>query len=173
MCIYTANFRIPIDTYDPFNLVIVGMNIVCDLSGWISYHEYSSQFIVYVSNDYHQRLHEQCQFCLLYKWRMPFLCREGMDLVLDQKLQCLRRPSETWRSLLQNVYSVAHDSFDFIIWSSYALIIFIWFDITARPPNAEVQDGDNSSQAIKRRLPPEIKQKLAKVARYAVLDKLL
>lgn len=45
-------------------------------------------------------------------------------------------------------------------------------DITARPPNAEVQDGDNSSQAIKRRLPPEIKQKLAKVARYAVLDKL-
>lgn len=36
-----------------------------------------------------------------------------------------------------------------------------------RPPNMEVQDADNSSQAIKRRLPPEIKQKLAKVARLA------
>ncbi|KAJ8531164.1 hypothetical protein K7X08_026598 [Anisodus acutangulus] len=37
----------------------------------------------------------------------------------------------------------------------------------SRPPNMEVQDADNSSQAIKRRLPPEIKQKLAKVARLA------
>ncbi|CAH9075654.1 unnamed protein product [Cuscuta epithymum] len=36
-----------------------------------------------------------------------------------------------------------------------------------RPPNVEVQDGDNAAQAIKRRLPLEIKQKLAKVARYA------
>ncbi|XP_073140641.1 ubinuclein-1 isoform X2 [Henckelia pumila] len=38
----------------------------------------------------------------------------------------------------------------------------------SRPPSREVQDPDNSSQAIKRRLPPEIKQKLAKVARLAV-----
>ncbi|KAF3630589.1 putative pentatricopeptide repeat-containing protein, mitochondrial-like [Capsicum annuum] len=37
----------------------------------------------------------------------------------------------------------------------------------SRPPNMEVQDADNSSQAIKRRLPPEIKQRLAKVARLA------
>ncbi|KAL3504271.1 hypothetical protein ACH5RR_034112 [Cinchona calisaya] len=37
----------------------------------------------------------------------------------------------------------------------------------SRPPAAEVQDADNSSQAVKRRLPPEIKQKLAKVARFA------
>ncbi|XP_055833662.1 ubinuclein-1-like isoform X2 [Solanum dulcamara] len=36
-----------------------------------------------------------------------------------------------------------------------------------RPPSMEVQDADNSSQAIKRRLPPEIKQRLAKVARLA------
>lgn len=36
-----------------------------------------------------------------------------------------------------------------------------------RPPNMEVQDADNSSQAIKRRLPLEIKQRLAKVARLA------
>lgn len=36
----------------------------------------------------------------------------------------------------------------------------------------EVQDADNSSQAIKRRLPPEVKQKLAKVARLAVQTKL-
>ncbi|VFR00293.1 unnamed protein product [Cuscuta campestris] len=36
-----------------------------------------------------------------------------------------------------------------------------------RPPMVEVQDGDNASQSIKRRLPLEIKQKLAKVARYA------
>lgn len=37
----------------------------------------------------------------------------------------------------------------------------------SRPPNMEVQDADNSSQAIKRRLPQEIKQRLAKVARLA------
>ncbi|PIN22029.1 hypothetical protein CDL12_05274 [Handroanthus impetiginosus] len=35
----------------------------------------------------------------------------------------------------------------------------------SRPPSTEVQDPDNSSQAVKRRLPAEIKQKLAKVAR--------
>ncbi|KAL2519986.1 wound-responsive family protein [Forsythia ovata] len=35
----------------------------------------------------------------------------------------------------------------------------------SRPPSTEVQDTDNASQAGKRRLPPEIKQKLAKVAR--------
>lgn len=34
----------------------------------------------------------------------------------------------------------------------------------------EAQDADNSSQAVKRRLPREIKQKLAKVARLAVLE---
>ncbi|KAL3840045.1 hypothetical protein ACJIZ3_024636 [Penstemon smallii] len=37
----------------------------------------------------------------------------------------------------------------------------------SRPPSTEVQDPDSSSQAIKRRLSPEIKQKLAKVARLA------
>ncbi|XP_027149280.1 ubinuclein-1-like isoform X2 [Coffea eugenioides] len=37
----------------------------------------------------------------------------------------------------------------------------------SRPPTAEAQDADNSSQGVKRRLPPEIKQKLAKVARLA------
>ncbi|KAI3464559.1 hypothetical protein Pfo_021222 [Paulownia fortunei] len=37
----------------------------------------------------------------------------------------------------------------------------------SRPPSTEVQDADNSSQAVKRRLPQEIKQKLAKVARLA------
>ncbi|KAL3513714.1 hypothetical protein ACH5RR_026431 [Cinchona calisaya] len=36
-----------------------------------------------------------------------------------------------------------------------------------RPPMAEVQDADNSSQGVKRRMPPEVKQKLAKVARLA------
>ncbi|KAL9173159.1 hypothetical protein ABFS82_03G095100 [Erythranthe guttata] len=36
----------------------------------------------------------------------------------------------------------------------------------SRPPSTEVQDAD-SSQSVKRRLPPEIKQKLAKVARLA------
>lgn len=34
----------------------------------------------------------------------------------------------------------------------------------------EAQDADNSSQAVKRRLPREVKQKLAKVARLAVLE---
>jgi len=34
----------------------------------------------------------------------------------------------------------------------------------------EAQDADNSSQAVKRRLPREVKQKLAKVARVAVLE---
>ncbi|XP_042476925.1 ubinuclein-1 isoform X5 [Macadamia integrifolia] len=37
----------------------------------------------------------------------------------------------------------------------------------SRPPVSEVQDPDTSSQAVKRRLPREVKQKLAKVARLA------
>ncbi|KAI8016941.1 Rhamnogalacturonan I rhamnosyltransferase 1 [Camellia lanceoleosa] len=37
----------------------------------------------------------------------------------------------------------------------------------SRPPTMEVQDADISSQAVKRRLPHEVKQKLAKVARPA------
>ncbi|CAK7354728.1 unnamed protein product [Dovyalis caffra] len=37
----------------------------------------------------------------------------------------------------------------------------------SRPRNIEVQDADTSSTAIKRRLPSEVKQKLAKVARLA------
>ncbi|KAH9668685.1 HUN domain-containing protein [Citrus sinensis] len=37
----------------------------------------------------------------------------------------------------------------------------------SRPPNVEVQDADTSSPAFKRRLPHEVKQKLAKVARLA------
>ncbi|KAB2629209.1 ubinuclein-1-like [Pyrus ussuriensis x Pyrus communis] len=37
----------------------------------------------------------------------------------------------------------------------------------SRPPAADNQEGDNSSQAIKRRLPRELKMKLAKVARLA------
>ncbi|XP_031259977.1 ubinuclein-1-like isoform X2 [Pistacia vera] len=37
----------------------------------------------------------------------------------------------------------------------------------SRPPNVEVQEADTSSIAIKRRLPREVKQKLAKVARLA------
>ncbi|XP_043721486.1 ubinuclein-1-like isoform X2 [Telopea speciosissima] len=37
----------------------------------------------------------------------------------------------------------------------------------SRPPIVEVQDADTSSQAVKRRLPREVKQKLAKVARLA------
>ncbi|KAL8482227.1 hypothetical protein ACS0TY_028399 [Phlomoides rotata] len=35
----------------------------------------------------------------------------------------------------------------------------------SRPPSTEAQDPDNSSQGVKRRLSPEIKQKLSKVAR--------
>ncbi|CAM8877646.1 unnamed protein product [Rhodiola kirilowii] len=37
----------------------------------------------------------------------------------------------------------------------------------SRPPTMEVQDADVSGQAVKRRLPRDIKQKLAKVARLA------
>ncbi|XP_044470118.1 ubinuclein-1-like isoform X2 [Mangifera indica] len=37
----------------------------------------------------------------------------------------------------------------------------------SRPPNVEVQEADTSSLAVKRRLPREVKQKLAKVARLA------
>ncbi|KAI8013531.1 hypothetical protein LOK49_LG05G00550 [Camellia lanceoleosa] len=37
----------------------------------------------------------------------------------------------------------------------------------SRPPTMEVQDADISSQAVKRKLPHEVKQKLAKVARLA------
>ncbi|XP_042040487.1 ubinuclein-1-like isoform X1 [Salvia splendens] len=39
--------------------------------------------------------------------------------------------------------------------------------VESRPPSTEVQDPDSSSQGIKRRLSPEIKQKLSKVARLA------
>lgn len=48
----------------------------------------------------------------------------------------------------------------------------MFFEITARPPSTEIQDPDNSSQGVKRRLSPEIKQKLSKVARLAVLKML-
>ncbi|GAB2270395.1 hypothetical protein Dimus_005296 [Dionaea muscipula] len=37
----------------------------------------------------------------------------------------------------------------------------------SRPPTSDIQDADASSQAVKRRLPREMKQKLAKVARLA------
>ncbi|KAL5714512.1 hypothetical protein ACHQM5_016461 [Ranunculus cassubicifolius] len=37
----------------------------------------------------------------------------------------------------------------------------------SRPPSAEIPDPDSSSQGIKRRLPRDVKQKLAKVARLA------
>ncbi|KAL0365912.1 UNVERIFIED_CONTAM: Ubinuclein-1 [Sesamum radiatum] len=40
-------------------------------------------------------------------------------------------------------------------------------NIHVRPPSTEVQDPDISSQAVKRRLPAEIKQKLGKIARLA------
>nr|GEW81356.1 hypothetical protein [Tanacetum cinerariifolium] len=36
-----------------------------------------------------------------------------------------------------------------------------------RPPSMEIPEADNSSQAVKKRISPEIKQKLAKVARLA------
>ncbi|KAL7086193.1 hypothetical protein ACP275_14G323900 [Erythranthe tilingii] len=39
-----------------------------------------------------------------------------------------------------------------------------------RPPSTEVKDPDNSSQAVKRRLPPVIKQKLGKVGRLAQIS---
>ncbi|KAL5993104.1 hypothetical protein ACLOJK_014025 [Asimina triloba] len=39
----------------------------------------------------------------------------------------------------------------------------------SRPPTMEVQDADATSQGVKRRLPRDVKQKLAKVARLAVL----
>lgn len=42
--------------------------------------------------------------------------------------------------------------------------------LAARPPAAtENQDADTSSQAVKRRLPGDVKSKLAKVARIAVI----
>lgn len=48
-------------------------------------------------------------------------------------------------------------------------ILCSYLYMTARPPSMEMPDADISSQAIKRRMPPEIKLKLAKVARLAVL----
>jgi hypothetical protein len=51
------------------------------------------------------------------------------------------------------------------------MYVFLFSNIiTARPPTMENQEVDSTSQAIKRRLPREIKLKLAKVARLAVLD---
>ena len=47
-----------------------------------------------------------------------------------------------------------------------------YFDMTtARPPSMEIPEADN--QAVKRRMPPEIKQKLAKVARLGVIDTII
>ncbi|KAL7128344.1 hypothetical protein ABFS83_14G310000 [Erythranthe nasuta] len=40
-----------------------------------------------------------------------------------------------------------------------------------RPPSTEVKDPDNSSQAVKRRLPPVIKQKLGKQISYGKIPK--
>jgi len=57
------------------------------------------------------------------------------------------------------------------IWgSSLQIETFFCVKITARPPAVENQETDASAQAIKRRLPTEIKLKLAKVARLAVLE---
>jgi hypothetical protein len=55
------------------------------------------------------------------------------------------------------------------------IIIFLSENIknalfTARPRNTDAQDADTSSMSIKRRLPFEVKQKLAKVARLAVTE---
>lgn len=55
------------------------------------------------------------------------------------------------------------------------IIIFLSENIknalfTARPRNTDAQDADTSSMSIKRRLPFEVKQKLAKVARLAVME---
>jgi ubinuclein len=47
--------------------------------------------------------------------------------------------------------------------------LFVFNNIIARPPAAENPEADNTSQAVKRRLPREVKLKLAKVARLAVL----
>lgn len=49
------------------------------------------------------------------------------------------------------------------------LIAHVYVKITARPSTMEVEEANISSQAVKRRLPREVKQKLAKVARLAVL----
>lgn len=40
--------------------------------------------------------------------------------------------------------------------------------LAARPPTLEIQETDPSFPGVKRRLPREVKQKLAKVARLAV-----
>ena len=57
------------------------------------------------------------------------------------------------------------------IWGgSLQIETFFRVKITARPPTVENQETDTSAQAIKRRLPTEIKLKLAKVARLAVLE---
>lgn len=40
--------------------------------------------------------------------------------------------------------------------------------LTARPPSTEASDADNLNQTGKRRMPSEMKPKLAKIARLAV-----
>lgn len=45
---------------------------------------------------------------------------------------------------------------------------FLGAFFTARPPTMDVQESDPAFQSVKRRLPREVKQKLAKVARLAV-----
>ena len=52
----------------------------------------------------------------------------------------------------------------------FSFSLFLLNNVTARPPAVDNQEADATSQAVKRRLPREIKLKLAKVARLAVLE---
>lgn len=107
-------------------------------------------------------------------------CTRKTVLMLGQKVQCLKRLFASWRKWLQNVSFkivftliidkkcgklVAKTKFFF----SLIFLLFLVNNITARPPAVENQEADPTAQAVKRRLPREIKLKLAKVARLAVL----
>lgn len=111
-----------------------------------------------------------------------FICRKiplftrRMVLMLSPKPIRWRSPLENWRRWLQNVSSML--SWHWIIATDHwykscisphwpPLTVIRFFNLAARPP---APDADSSGQSIKRRLPREIKQKLAKVARLSVYE---
>lgn len=50
------------------------------------------------------------------------------------------------------------------------MCLFIISSCAARPPGIELQESDATLLNVKRRIPQDIKQKLAKVARLAVMS---
>jgi hypothetical protein len=73
------------------------------------------------------------------------------------------------RTLWPTLYARLFTYFEIFLVVTLRLCYFIFF-LTDTPQNLDVQDIDpNCQAAVKRRLPYEVKEKLAKVARLSVM----